>query len=529
MSSSDVFTMRGSLAAIPMELDKAHFVPLVTLFASTLTWTTLCQFVAFHIAQAIYRLWFHPLSKFPGPVLYSVFYLPYLYQAYIKGRWIFKTTELHRKYGPIVRVGPNHIIVDGEIGWPQVFGRRKADQSEYEKMPAVHKAKAYSIIGATRDIHRRQRRQLNHAFSDASLTQQEDIIQAYVTLLLERLQTRADEAEVVDAVKWMNCTTFDIIGDLAFSESFSSLQNNAVHPWVKLIFDSIRFLAVRRFFVNFPLLRFALSMFSSKFGTKQHPSRDHAKNKARRRMALGQDPPGGRKDFMSYMLRKTRDGQVGMSEEEILETCPTLVIAGSETTASALSAFCFYMDKNPRAYAQLTEEIRTAFGAEEEITMQNASHLEYLQACVNEILRIYPPAAETPARVSPGDFIEGVYIPANTLVSVYQWATFRNPKHFKDPESFIPERWLSPSHPLYDEGFKNDNHAIFKPFSYGSRDCIGKNLAINELRVIISRMLYRFDFNVLEGQDDWHTKQRSFIIWDKSPLMVRFQTRQMAN
>ncbi|KID99795.1 cytochrome P450 3A17, partial [Metarhizium majus ARSEF 297] len=521
MSSSDVFTMRGSLAAIPMEWDETHLVPLVTLLAST--------FVAFHIAQAIYRLWFHPLSKFPGPVLYSVSYLPYLYQAYIKGRWIFRTTELHQKYGPIVRVGPNHIIVDGEIGWPQVFGRRKADQSEYEKMPAVHEAKAYSIIGATRDIHRRQRRQLNHAFSDASLIQQEDIIQEYVTLLLKRLQTRADKAEVVDAVKWMNCTTFDIIGDLAFSESFSSLQNNAVHPWVKLIFESVRFLAIRRFFANFPLLKFALSMFSSKFGTKQHPSRDHAKDKARRRMTLGQDPPGGRKDFMSYMLRNTRDGQVGMSEEEILETSPTLVTAGSETTASALSAFCFYIDKHPRAYARLTEEIRTAFSAEEEITMQNASHLEYLQACVNEILRIYPPAAETPARVSPGDFIEGVYIPANTLVSVYQWATFRNPKHFKDPESFIPERWLSPSHPLYDEGFKDDNHAVFKPFSYGSRDCIGKNLAINELRVIISRMLYRFDFNVLEGQDDWHTKQRSFIIWDKSPLMVRFQTRQTAN
>ncbi|KHN95019.1 cytochrome P450 3A17 [Metarhizium album ARSEF 1941] len=517
MSTSDVFAVKGSLTAIPIEWDKTHFVPLVTLVAS--------MFVAFHIAQAVYRFWFHPLSGYPGPVLFSIFYLPYLYQSYIKGRWIFRTTELHRKYGPIVRIGPNHIMVDGEIGWPQVFGHRKADQSEYEKMPVTHEAKADSIIVAPREIHRRQRRQLNHAFSDANLAEQEHVIQEYVGLLLERLQTRADKAEVVNGVKWMNCTTFDIIGDLALSESFSSLENHAVHPWVRSIFESVRFVMIRRFFSHFPLLRLVLSMFNGKFGTKQHSSRNHAKDKARRRMALGQDTPSGRRDFMTYMLRKNRDGQVGMSEEEILETSATLVLAGSETTASALSGFCFYLDKHPQIYAELTKEIRTAFNSEGKITMQNASRLEYLQACINEVLRVYPPAAETSARVSPGDFIEGTYIPPNTLVSVYQWATFRNPRHFKDPESFVPERWLAPSHPLYDERFKDDNHAVFRPFSHGSRDCIGKNLAMNELRVVISRMLYRFDFEVLEGQDDWHMKQRNFIIWDKGPLMLRFKTR----
>ncbi|TWU78478.1 hypothetical protein ED733_008945 [Metarhizium rileyi] len=514
MSSSEAFVIGRRLAAIQDGWDKTHFVPLATLF------------LTFFISQAIRRIWFHPLSKFPGPVLYSVFYLPFLYQSYIKGRWVFKTIELHRRYGPIVRVGPDHIMVDGEIGWPQVFGRRKADQSEYEKMPEIHKDDAYSLTQATRDIHRRQRRQLNHAFSDSSLTQQEDIIQEYVNLLLSRLQARADKGEAVDVVKWLTCTTFDIIGDLVFSESFSSLENNTVHPWVKSIFESARLFMLRRFFSYFPLSRFILSMFSSKFGNQQHAMRHHAKEKARRRMALGEEPPSGRKDFMFYMLRMTRDGQVGMFEKEILETSPILVFAGSETTASALSGLWFYLDKNPRVYAQLTKEIRAAFDSEKEITMQKASRIEYLQACVNEILRIYPPAAETPARVSPGDFIEGTYIPPKTLVSVFQWATFRNPKHFKDPESFIPERWLSPSHSLYDESFRNDNREVFKPFSYGSRDCIGKNLAMNELRFIISRILYRFDYEVLEGQDDWHMKQRSFIIWDKGPLMLRFKTRQ---
>lgn len=111
-------------------------------------------------------------------------------------------------------------------------------------------------------------------------------------------------------------------------------------------------------------------------------------------------------------------------------------------------------------------------------------------------------------------------------MTTYQWATFRNPKHFKEPNSFIPERWLPASHPFYDERFKNDNQAVFKPFSTGPRDCIGKNLALNELRVIISRVLYRFDYDVMEGQDDWHQKQRLFTLWKKGPLMLRFKARE---
>jgi cytochrome P450 len=339
-----------------------------------------------------------------------VFYLPFLYQDYIKGRWVYQTKQLHQKYGPIVRIGPNHIMVDGEIGWPQVYGRRKANQSEYEKLPAVHKANAHSIIDATRDIHRRQRRQLNHAFSDFSLTQQEHTIQRYIGMLLSRLQAHAEKSEAVDMVHWLNCTSFDIISDLTLSQSLSNLDSSVVHPWIKTMFDSVRNIMFRRFFAEFPLLRLILSMFSSKFGTDQHDVRNQVKDMVHQRMALGVEP-GGRKDFMSYMMRKTKDGEIGMLQAEIFETTPTVIVAGSETTASALSGLWFYLDKHPRARDELTREIRAAFDSEEDITMQKAGNLEYLQACINEVLRIYPPAAETPARVSPGDFIEGIYIP----------------------------------------------------------------------------------------------------------------------
>lgn len=108
---------------------------------------------------------------------------------------------------------------------------------------------------------------------------------------------------------------------------------------------------------------------------------------------------------------------------------------------------------------------------------------------------------------------------------MYQWATFRNPAHFADPNSFKPERWLPPSHRLYDSRFQHDNKAVFKPFSHGSRDCIGKNLAYAEMRLITARMLYRFDYDVFGGQENWHANQRTFIVWEKGPLNIMLRLR----
>ena len=113
------------------------------------------------------------------------------------------------------------------------------------------------------------------------------------------------------------------------------------------------------------------------------------------------------------------------------------------------------------------------------------------------------------------------------MVSVSQWATYRNPKNFIEPDMFLPERWLAESHPSYEERFNTDNKAAFKPFSYGPRDCIGKSFALAEMRYLIVRLLYRFDLELRDGQDDWHEKQRVFLIWEKGPLYFRLRLRNV--
>lgn len=108
---------------------------------------------------------------------------------------------------------------------------------------------------------------------------------------------------------------------------------------------------------------------------------------------------------------------------------------------------------------------------------------------------------------------------------MYQWATFRNPDNFVEADKYRPERWLPESHPCYDRKFEQDNKAVFQPFSHGPRNCIGKNLAYSELRVITARLLYRFDYRIEPGQEDWHNNMSTYVVWEKPPLWATMTRR----
>ena len=108
---------------------------------------------------------------------------------------------------------------------------------------------------------------------------------------------------------------------------------------------------------------------------------------------------------------------------------------------------------------------------------------------------------------------------------MYQWATYHNPKNFADPEKFAPERWLPATHALYEPRYATDNKAAFKPFSAGPRDCIGKNLAYAEMRLVVARLLWNFDISAVEGQDEWISSQRVFTVCQKGALKMKLKPR----
>lgn len=183
-------------------------------------------------------------------------------------------------------------------------------------------------------------------------------------------------------------------------------------------------------------------------------------------------------DFIHYILKQQEKHD--LKQDEIIVNSALFIVAGSETTANALSGLFARLLRNPQKYELLVSEIRNAFSFEEQITYSALSALPYLNACIEEGLRIHPPVPQGLLRTVPagGDTIDGFWVPGGTSVAVGGWAASHNPENFVDCDAFVPERWLEDS-----EGkWKGDRKKAMQPFSLGPRGCIGRHLSYMEMR-----------------------------------------------
>jgi cytochrome P450 len=232
-----------------------------------------------------------------------------------------------------------------------------------------------------------------------------------------------------------------------------------------------------------------------------------------------------------------------------------LVIAGSETTATMLTACTWYLlsSRTPShdAYARAVAEVRTAFKTtkpEDEKTEITAKAVEakcpYLVAVLQEALRIFPPVPVGMPRTigaDDGQLVDGVFLPKGTAASVHQLPAGTSPRNFTRPLEFLPERWLSGD--KGSEEFQTDKFGARQPFSCGPRNCIGQtwvphssthvegrltlgySLAHVEMRLLLARMLLNFDFELAPGRDmeTWRDRCRPFTVWHKPPMLVRLK------
>lgn len=159
-----------------------------------------------------------------------------------------------------------------------------------------------------------------------------------------------------------------------------------------------------------------------------------------------------------------------MTRKEIETGAQIFIIAGSETTASLLAGALHLLLTNPDPLKKLTQEIRSSFKREDDIDMQSTSNLTFLNAVLQESLRLYPPVPNTFPRATPqpGEMICGKFVPGGATVGIHHWASYRSARNFHLPDDFIPERWLG------DDRFKDDRRDVCQPFSYGPRNCIGQ-------------------------------------------------------
>ncbi|GME33397.1 Short-chain dehydrogenase/reductase SDR, partial [Neofusicoccum parvum] len=363
-------------------------------------------------AQAIYHVFIHPLRRFPGPPL----------AAATKGVWLFHRirgtqapwiTELHRKYGDVVRVAPDHLSYINAEAWKDIYGHKTPsgtgnlpkDLRYYGPPPTG----GVGIISANDADHARIRRNLSHAFSEKALVAQDSLIRSHVELLVEKLRDAAGNSSSVDMVRMFNFTTFDIMADLTFGESLGLLEKTEYIPWVASIVSAVKAIGIiwgiqSAMPLLMPLVKRTVLRRMAE-GTMKHAqfSREHVDKRLARETT--------RPDIWTFVLRN-QGGDKGLSLQEMHSAGSALMGAGTETTATLLSGACWFLCNNPEKLDRLKDEARQAFAAEE-VTMQALAQLPYLHAVLQESLRMFPPPPSGLPRVVPlgGATICGVPVP----------------------------------------------------------------------------------------------------------------------
>lgn len=218
--------------------------------------------------------------------------------------------KLHLTYGPIVRVAPDILAYNHPDAIKEIRGYGKGGRPEHRKDPHRYGPNFNNIIGADRPNHIRYRRALGNGFSHQALVNQQSTIEKHVDLLFRRLTEMAGSgAGELDLVKWFNYTTFDIIGELTFGESFGCLESSTDHPLLAIVFDGIKYRCynsvVSRFPILYPLLSRAIVPKDLKH--KLHTCQKLLVALVRKRM----DVVSAKQDFMATMMAKRDDANVG--------------------------------------------------------------------------------------------------------------------------------------------------------------------------------------------------------------------------
>ncbi|KAK0629419.1 cytochrome P450 [Bombardia bombarda] len=475
------------------------------------------------LSNVIYNLYFHPLRHYPGPSLWAASSLPYTF-SFASGRSVSHISALHDKYGHIVRVGPNRLSYTHPDAWRDIRGHRKSGQGENGKeVDGFFFFSRHSMLAANREDHSRARRALAHAFSAKAMQAQQDLIVGYVDLFITRLMELVSDKHdgngtTVDVVKWFNWTTFDIIGDLSFGAPFDCLQTSSYHPWVTTVFNSITqfgyLMAVQR---HAPMLVTTLRTVTG-LGKPQQEQAKYAEELIKKRLEL----TTSRSDFVDALTTAKTEEGVTLTKTEIVQNMRLLVLAGSETTATALSATTYFIVTHPDVRRNLARELYGCFNNESEMNLFSVQRLRYMLAVIEESLRCFPPVPAGHPRVMQrgGDMICGRFVPEGTSLDIWPWAMNHSSKNFTSPNEFIPDRWLETDK---NGRFANDRRDASQPFSVGPRNCIGKNLAYAELQLILARLLYNFDISLPDQNDDtkqWLTGMKSYNLWIKPPLNI---------
>ncbi|CCF37553.1 cytochrome P450 [Colletotrichum higginsianum] len=472
-------------------------------------------FVIYYLVSS--AIAWHPLRAFPGPLVGKFSYF-WLISNARSGRPAEHFTKLNRRHGPLVRIGPNDLVTDD----PDVIRRMNAARSTYSRSSWYkstklnpHEDSMFSLreVGA----HDRLKAKCAGGYAGRENTELEAGVDSQVantvSLIRRKYITTGDAVRPMDLGKVVQFFTLDAITRVAYGKEFGYLATDSdVYDYIgttEAVVPYLQLCGEVPYIQRIVFSKYVLGAFGPKHTDKSGLGKlmGVAKNVVAKRF---EPDAKEERDMLGAFVRH------GVSQGECETEVLFQIIAGSDTTATAIRTTMLYTMTSPHTYHTLKKEINTAIDEgriSSPITHEEGKQLPYLQAVIYEGLRMNAPFTGLCAKEVPpeGDSIDGRFIPGGTRIAQNVWGTLRRADVFgRDADLFRPERWTEADAAARDRMLKTTELA----FGHGRWGCAGKNVAFLELNKIYVELLRNFDFQIMDPAKPWHSVNFNLFMQD---------------
>ncbi|KAK7721994.1 hypothetical protein SLS63_009274 [Diaporthe eres] len=461
----------------------------------------------------VYNLCFHPMSTVPGPFWGKISPL-WVMSSLWKRKFSTDLAELHQKYGPIVRIAPSEISFSTLEGLETIYHGATPKNGTFSKQGTLQDIITNFILPGPniitmhdRTTHRKLKGRIEPAFTPKALFQQEPIINAHIKAMCSNLDgvAAASGQDVINITDIVSGMLWNMVSDLAFGEPLLEGQRKPFERFVENCTAAFQAVEALNYCLPLigPILRLILENvpFPVTSGHIIRADRLHECSTKHHE----------RKDFITSILEDQKATGLTLTDREFQSNMAALFMAGYGTTAISISGILYQILREPAHMQRLQHELRATFQTAEEIEGSAIQHLPYLNACINESLRLLPPInTRFAGRTSPGATISGLYVPEGVFVYADIFTMQRSDAYWSDAGSFRPERWIGAAGSPY----AGDARNAFRPFLQGTRACIGKQMALQTLRLVLANLAFRYDMDMVnKDQFVWERDVPSSLVW----------------
>ncbi|KAJ5924003.1 hypothetical protein N7466_008190 [Penicillium verhagenii] len=450
----------------------------------------LCAPLLYAFLLIIYRLYFHPISKFPGPKLAAITSLYAFYFNAIKGgRYIWEIEKMHAKYGmdeadsrrkigfkltrensnkgPIVRVDPHELHIADPHFYSEIYAPKQRDKDP--RFTRIGGLETSMLMTIDHKLHASRRAILHNFFSKKSILGLESMVQAKVDKLAQRMSKASQTGTVICLDHAFSAATADIISEYAYPFCFDYLDGENFRN--DIMQSMVGTMSLSHLMGMFPFIlplakalpRGILRKLSPEAANVLHVQ-DFILEQANIALENGGKAKGSARDTIFQSLHDPSLPSNERSPIRMRDEAFALLNAGTETTASVLKIIFFNLLQNKTNLLHLRDELKDSPNA----SLVDLEKLPYLRGVINEGLRLSG-AINRLARCSPTETLryKDWLIPPRVMMSQSSWFVHRDPELFPNPHTFDPDRWIR----AQENGERLES--MLATFSKGPRQCLG--------------------------------------------------------